>query len=131
MNPIKFTSLLIFIILTGLLSSCNTSTMQGPEKTVESYLIALVNKDGATLSNLSCADWESNALMEMDSLQAVDVKLNDLVCKVSSTENSVATVNCNGFLVATYNGENQSIDLSSKNYIVQETNSGYLVCGYK
>jgi len=104
---------------------------QEPAKIVEAYLTALVNKDGATLSSLSCADWESNALMELDSLQAVDVKLTDLACKITNTDNSNITVTCDGFLVATYNGEDQIIDLSARNYLVQETSNGYLVCGYK
>jgi len=124
---------LIFILITTiiLVTSCNSSMPQEPAKIVEAYLTALVNKDGATLSSLSCADWESNALMELDSLQAVDVKLTDLACKITNTDNSNITVTCDGFLVATYNGEDQIIDLSARNYLVQETSNGYLVCGYK
>jgi len=131
MKSIRFTLIIILFTAITLVTSCTTAIKNGPEKAVELYLSALVEKDGATLAGLSCADWEPNALMELDSLQAVEVKLTDLTCETNGAENEFTLVQCKGFLVATYNGEDQNIDLSLRRYLVQEFNSGFLVCGYK
>ena len=119
------------VALIVLVSACTPKPSDSPERSVELYLSALVEKDGASLAGLSCASWEPNALMELDSFQAVEVYLSDLSCESSGSENQFKVVKCEGFLVATYNGENQNIDLSARDYLVQESSNGYLVCGYK
>lgn len=116
-----------------LLAACGgaLSNNSSPEKVVEAYLTALVNKDNNTLSTLSCSDWESNALMELDSLQAVEVRLEGLTCSDSGSSGEFSLVKCQGSLVATYNGEDQNIDLSSRNYRVIDQDGEFLVCGYQ
>ena len=131
MKPIKITLIIVLLTLIALITSCTAVSKNGPGETVELYLTALVEKDEATLAGLSCADWEPSALMELDSLQAVEVRLSDLSCEIYGVENEFTLVQCKGFLVATYNGEDQNIDLSTRNYLIQESNSGFLVCGYK
>jgi len=99
---------------------------------VESYLNALVNKDSSTLSSLSCADWESSALLELDSLQAVETRLEALACTVESVEADGTTlVVCQGKILATYNGEDQELDLSVRTYQVVDQGGELLVCGYR
>jgi hypothetical protein len=131
MKSFKIFKNIIFLAIIILLTSCSSSVSKSPENVVESYLNALVGKDSATLSTLSCADWEASALMELDSLQAVDVKLSDLSCSLVSADDTNSVVNCTGYLIATYNGEDQKIDLSTRNYLVQEFDNTPLVCGYK
>ena len=98
---------------------------------VEDYLGALVEKNGDELSILSCAEWELNALLELDSLQAVDTRLEDLSCSISGEDNGTTLVACQGKLIATYNGEDQDLDLSVRTYQVVQQGGNWLVCGYR
>lgn len=93
---------------------------------------ALVEKNASSLASLSCADWETMALLELDSLQAVETRLDGLSCPTIKEEaDGTFSVNCTGRLLATYNNEDQEIDLSSNTYIVIEQGGEYLVCGYR
>jgi hypothetical protein len=98
---------------------------------VEDYLGALVEKNGDEISILSCAEWELNALLELDSLQAVDTRLEDLSCSVSGDDNGTTLVTCQGKLIATYNDEDQDLDLSVRTYQVIQQGGNWLVCGYR
>jgi outer membrane lipoprotein-sorting protein len=128
----KFAPILIFVcVLVMLLSACSAKASDPAAKAVENYLTALVNKDSTRLSALSCADWESNALLELDSLQAVQAKLDGLSCTTTIVDGKTSQVNCKGKIIATYNNENQELDLSVRTYQVVQQGGDYLVCGYK
>jgi hypothetical protein len=114
-----------------LLTSCGGKTADPAAKAVEGYLTALVNKDSTGLSALSCADWESSAMLELDSLQAVKTRLEGLSCSTSSADGSTSRVDCQGKILATYNGEDQALDLSARSYKVIQQGGDYLVCGYQ
>lgn len=123
-------ALLLVTIIAMLLSACGKA--QDPAaKAVEEYLTALVNKDASRLTALSCASWESNALLELDSLQAVATRLEGLSCNVTGTSGSTSEVSCQGKILATYNNEDQTLDLSVRVYQVEKQGGDYLVCGYK
>jgi len=127
----KFTPIVLLICIAALLFSACGKAANPAAKAVEDYLTALVNKDANALSTLSCADWESNALLEMDSLQAVATRLENLVCTATGTDGTTTQVNCQGKIIATYNSEDQELDLSVRTYQVVEQDGEYLVCGYK
>jgi hypothetical protein len=117
-------------IVVMLFSACGKAT-DPAAKAVEDYLTALVNKDANALSAHSCADWESNALLELDSLQAVATRLENLACSATGTDSTTTQVNCQGKILATYNNEDQQLDLSLRTYLVVQQGGEYLVCGYK
>jgi len=121
---------LLICILALLVSACGQAKDPGAQA-VENYLIALVNKDANALSALSCAHWESNAQLELDSLQAVSTRLEDLACTATGTNGTTTQVNCQGKILATYNNEDQQLDLSLRTYQVVLEGSEYLVCGYE
>jgi hypothetical protein len=98
-------------------------------RAVERYLQSLVAKDSSRLSALSCAEWEQSAQTELDSFQAVDVKLQDAVCATSGSEGGTTLVSCQGKLVATYGGEDQELDLATRTYEVVQQGGDWLVCG--
>ncbi|MRR30005.1 hypothetical protein EG834_06745 [bacterium] len=124
----RISILALFVLV--FLAACGPA--KEPEvQVVEDYLTALVEKNGDELSVLSCADWELNALLELDSLQAVDTRLEDLSCSITGTEDGTALVACQGKLIATYNGEDQDLDLSVRTYQVVEQGGNWLVCGYR
>jgi len=124
------------VILLGmlglLLCSCGTAVAStAPAATVQAYIQALIGKDKNHLSALSCADWEPTALQEMDSFQAVKTRLEGLSCKVSGTDGATTLVKCQGKIVATYNGEDQPLDLSVRTYQVVQQGGEFVVCGFR
>jgi hypothetical protein len=127
----KFTPLVVLICITATLLSACGKVADPAAKSVEDYITALVNKNANALSVLSCANWESNALLEMDSLQAVATKLENLSCTSTGTNGTTTQVVCQGKILATYNNEDQQFDLSVRTYQVVKQGSDYLVCGYQ
>ena len=110
------------------LGAC-TPKGDAPARVVEDYLQALAEKDASRLSALSCADWENSAQTELDSFQAVEVRLQDVACATSGTEGDATLVTCQGSLIATYGAEDQDLDLSGRAYQVVQDGGEWLVCG--
>jgi len=119
----------LIIILSFVLSACSTSNSNGAVDAVEGYVNALAGNDEATLSSLSCADWETSALTELDSLQAVTASVDSLSCQQSGTDGDATLVDCTGKMILSYNGEDQELDLSTRTYKVVEQDGNWLVCG--
>ena len=125
----KLFLVLILVILTNLLSACATKKDDAPAKAVEDYLNALVAKDSDRLTTLSCSDWEDDALLELDSFQAVTTRLDGMACSQTGTDGDTALVLCKGKIIATYNNEDQELDLSVRTYQVVQQDGDWLVCG--
>jgi hypothetical protein len=122
---------LLLALLAAPLSACGTGESDPAARAVEAYLRALVAKDASTLSALSCADWEAGALRELDALQTVATRLDGMQCQSQSTDGQYIFVACEGSILATYNNEDQALDLSARTYQVVEQGGDYLVCGYR
>jgi hypothetical protein len=121
---------LFILILAGIpLVACSGSGDGAPAKAVEAYLNALVAKDENVLPTLVCGDWEQDALIELDSFQAVTPRLEDAACTQTGSDGDTALVNCTGKIIATYNDEDQELDLSTRTYQVVQDNGDWLVCG--
>lgn len=126
----KFFLILIVVIVANLfLSACASRSNDAPAKAVEDYLNALVAKDSDRLTTLSCGDWEDDALLELDSFQAVTTKLDGLACTQTGSDGDTALVLCKGKIIATYNNEDQELDLSVRTYQVVQEGGDWLVCG--
>jgi hypothetical protein len=121
--------LILFLVLTAIIISACASNSDAPVKAVENYLNALVNKEADRLPSLVCGEWEEDALIELDSFQAVTATLEDVSCSQIDTDEGVALVLCNGNIVASYNNEDQRLDLSTRTYQVIEQGGDWLVCG--
>jgi len=124
----KLTFILLITLIAIPLAACASNT-DVPAKAVENYLNALVNKEADKLPTLVCGDWEEDALIELDSFQAVTAKLENLSCAQTGTDGDTSLVVCNGNIVATYNNEDQKLDLSVRTYQVVEQGGDWLVCG--
>jgi outer membrane lipoprotein-sorting protein len=123
-------SLIFLLIFTSLLlAACASNNENAPVQAVENYLNALVEKDANRLTTLSCSEWEDDALLELDSFQAVTARLEGLACEQTGTDGETALVLCNGNIVATYNDEDQQLDLSVRTYQVVQEGGDWLVCG--
>ncbi|MBL8107896.1 MAG: hypothetical protein JNJ72_20175, partial [Anaerolineales bacterium] len=74
------------LALSILLSACGASASGGATNAVESYITALATKDQAALISNSCADWEDDALIELDSFALVEVTVDGMSCAESGTD---------------------------------------------
>jgi hypothetical protein len=129
-DSVRTFSLILLIVFTSLaVSACASNNESAPAQAVESYLTALVEKDANRLTTLSCGDWEDDALLELDSFQAVTARLEGLACEQTGTDGDTTLVLCNGNIVATYNDEDQQLDLSVRTYQVVQEGGEWLVCG--
>lgn len=123
-------AILSFVILMSLsLAACGSSKTDAPAKAVENYLTALVEKKSDRVPTLVCGSWEQDALVELDSFQAVTAKLDNVSCKQTGTDGNTALVQCTGNIIATYNNEDQKLDLSTRTYQVTQEGGDWLVCG--
>jgi hypothetical protein len=122
---------LLLVIVAGALAGCAGGASNGAPQAVQAYLQALTSKDATKLANLSCKTWESQATMELDSFQAVATTLNGVACKETGKDGSNTLVSCTGKIVASYNGENQNLDLSGRTYQVTQEGGEWRVCGYR
>jgi hypothetical protein len=121
--------LLISMLASILLAACSSTNADAPAKAVEDYLNTLVAKDANRLPTLVCGDWEEDALIELDSFQAVTARLEGMACEQTGTDGDTALVLCGGSIIATYNDEDQELDLSVRTYQVVQEGGDWLVCG--
>lgn len=123
----KFTGTILFVFL---FTACQ-SAAPSPEKTLLNFLQALTDKNQAVMLSLVCPDYELDALLEFDSYALVSTTLNEADCRQISGNDDEAQIVCAGTIETSYNGELQSIDLSTRTYTVVNVESDWLVCGYK
>jgi outer membrane lipoprotein-sorting protein len=129
-DSVRTFSLILLLVFTSLaVSACASNNDNPPVQAVEAYLNALVEKDANRLTTLACGEWEEEALLELDSFQAVSARLEGLACEQTGTDGDAALVLCNGNIVATYNNEDQQLDLSVRTYQVVQEGGEWLVCG--
>lgn len=100
-------------------------------RAVEAYLSALVNGQADQLSTLSCADWESSALTELDAFQNVEAQLVDLACSETGKDGDATLVTCSGKITASYNGELQDFPLGDRVYQLVNEGGELRICGYR
>jgi hypothetical protein len=94
------------------------------------YFNAFVARDEEKMSGLICPDWETDALLEYDSFQATETKVEGLACKQSGTEGEVVLAACDGKIVARYVDQTQEFDLSQRTYRLEKVGQDWKVCGY-
>lgn len=121
--------LILFLVFTAIMISACASNTDAPAQAVENYLNALVNKEADKLPTLVCGEWEEDALIELDSFQAVTASLENVACAQTGTDGDTSLVLCTGSIVASYNGEDQQLDLSTRTYQVVPQGGDWLVCG--
>lgn len=122
--------ILLPLFILFLLAACAPAA--GPEKTVEKFIQAINAKDATTLRLQTCKEWESDALLLLDSFQAVTTTLEGLSCQQTNDDpEGRALVTCQGKLIASYNGELQEFDLSAQQYILQSFDGEWRICGTK
>lgn len=124
----RFLILSMSLLAAIVLAACSSNS-DAPARAVEVYLNALVAKDADRLPSLVCGDWEDDALIELDSFQAVEARLEAMACQQTGSDGETALVDCTGSIIATYNDEDQELDLSVRIYQVVQEDGDWLVCG--
>lgn len=127
-------SLILFlplVILFGLAGCGNKQpSSNSPAASIEAYLQALISKNADQLVQASCARWEEQSSVELDSFELVETRLDNLSCQESGTDGENKLVTCQGKILTSYNGENQEIDLSANTYIASQEDGVWKMCGY-
>jgi hypothetical protein len=127
----KWTLLLaLALFIVPMLAACAGGS-DAPAQTVLLYHEALVAKDQDQLINYACADWETSALLELDSFVSVETELVDASCQTVSEDGDTAQVTCEGSITATYNGEARDFPLSGRTFLVVQENNEWRLCGYE
>ena len=124
-------TILVMIIAALSLTACTSNNSNAPGQAVEDYLNALVAKEADRLATLSCGEWEDDALLELDSFQAVTARLEGVACEQTGTDGDIALVLCNGKIIASYDNEDQELDLSVRTYQVVQEGGEWLGCGVR
>jgi hypothetical protein len=121
--------LVLFTLVSILAVGCSGGSGDAASVT-KAYLQALVDKNENTISDLSCADWESQAKLEVESMLSVKAELKNVSCKVSGTDGDKTLVSCQGSIQFTYTNESQQLDLSQRTYEMTKEGGEWRVCGY-
>jgi len=126
------TRIVAFFLLSSLFWSIlsNLGSKKEAEIVVEQFLYALADKNEMVISNISCPEWEGEALLELDALQLVKSTLTDVNCIASGRIENGAEVSCTGNFTNSYNNEISEWDLSTYNFVVSNSNGAYLLCGF-
>ena len=124
----KFMLLCTLLLLPLMLSAC-VGSGDVPAQTMELYYQALVEKDQDRLVNLSCADWESMALLEYDSFLNVETSLENFSCQTVSQDGETARVSCQGEIAASYEGEIREFPFSGQTFLLAQEGAEWRVCG--
>ena len=129
-------SLWLFTALLSLwlgLTSCTSpnSTNESAAAGIENYLKALALKNANDLIQASCAEWEEQASVELDSFELVETRLEGLSCQVTGADGEIRLVNCQGKILTSYQGENQEVDLSKNTYMSVQEDGIWKMCGYR
>lgn len=112
-----------------LLAACG-GNVDAPAAAVEDYLQAVADKDADRLAVLSCAEWEEDAQMLLDSFAAVEVTLDEVSCQTRESQGDNAFVECSGALAVSYEGEIREFALVDEPaFHVVQASGTWLVCG--
>jgi hypothetical protein len=121
--------LIILVVTPLVLVACGGGQGSAPEA-IEAYLEAVVTQDRDGAVNLSCVDWEDQAITEIDSFEAVSAELEGVVCEETGTAGDYTLVECTGKIVVTYDTEVQELVLEGRVYQVLQDGGQWRMCGY-
>jgi hypothetical protein len=128
--PVFLVSMVIMVGCGAEGANVEPTNLTPAAQTLQSYLQALVDKNEDALVQMTCADWEANALLEFDAFGGVETSLDGLSCQQVDGGSGTATVVCQGKILASYQDEVQEFDLSGRSYQMVEQGGDWLVCGY-
>ncbi|MGW8249403.1 MAG: hypothetical protein ACWGO1_02085 [Anaerolineales bacterium] len=129
MNKSTPFTIYLLLALTAVLVGC--SNQGSAADSILNYLQALTSGNRNQLVLASCADWEAQAVTELESFSAVTVSLEDASCSESGKDGDITLVSCSGKIVANYGNEVLEIDLSERTYQAVTEGGEWRMCGYR
>ncbi|HWQ84326.1 MAG TPA: hypothetical protein VN363_07155 [Anaerolineales bacterium] len=122
----------MFLITLFALTACSGSESSATAaRGIQAYYEALVAKDSDQLVNYSCADWEAQAQLELESFGAVKAELKDLQCSATGQDGDATIVSCSGVISAAYGNEILEINLADRQYLAVYEGNEWRMCGYR
>lgn len=128
MSGVKWLVLTLALVTLLTLAAC-AGPSKAPADAVAAYWQAMVAKDSAQLSSLSCAAHEAQALITLESFGAFEPVLSDLSCEVIESSGDNASVKCSGRIEVSYGAEILTIDLSERAYTAVKEGGDWRMCG--
>lgn len=126
-------TLIVMIVLVSFvfLSACSKKNDSSEaSKPVEAFYNAIVTQNRDRISSIACAEWEKDALREVDAFMGVKSELKDFSCVVNNVEKDAATVTCKGTIAASYGTEITDFPLENRSHKVVKEQGEWRICGY-
>lgn len=123
--------MIITALIAVMMASCSSASQPGPVEAIEAYQDALVAGDVDQLVNASCADWEAQARLELDSFTAVTTEIVDRTCEQTGQDGDLTLVACTGKIKANYGAEVLEINLADRTYQAVYEGGEWRMCGYR
>lgn len=120
---------LILMAVILVLASAACAGESDPADSVEEYLRAKVEADGDKLASLACGDFEAQAAQDALSFRSVRAEIENMECQKTGEDGDAALVTCTGQIVAEYDGETRTQDLSETTYRAIEDDGEWKICG--
>jgi hypothetical protein len=124
-------AIILSVLIVWVMASCSSASQPGPVDAIEAYQDALVAGDVDQLVNASCADWEAQARLELDSFTAVTTELEDRTCGQTGQDGDFTLVACTGVIKANYGAEVLEINLADRTYQAIYEGGEWRMCGYR
>lgn len=125
-------TILLSLALILILAACSGSGgKSGAVSAVETYYRSIVEQDADQMSGVACADYEFDALLELDSFQGVKAELQDFSCQETGAEGEFTLVQCQGKIAASYGNEVRDFPLDDRVHKVKQEGGDWRVCGYE
>lgn len=122
---------IVIMLLAVGLSACSKKSDSGEAvKPVETFYNAIVSQNRDRVSSITCADWEKDALREVDAFMGVKSELKDFSCSVSESGDNEAVVTCKGSIAASYGTEITDFPLDNRSHKVIKEKGEWRICGY-
>lgn len=119
--------IMFILLLAAMLCACEPSGL--PHEVVAGYLQDMVSGDLVGAVNHACSAWEDAARTDAASFSGVEARIEGLSCQIHEDLQDLKLVLCRGKIVATYQGEDQEIQLADRIYRVEVESGEWRVCG--
>ena len=123
-------TVLLFLSITALSACSKKSSTSEAARPVEAFYQAIVSQERNRIGSIACADWEKEALREVDAFMGVKSELKDFSCSVSEESDSSASVICKGAIAASYGAEITDFPLENRVHKVIKEQGEWRICGF-
>ncbi len=127
----KFLALLFVLLLAAGLAGCSKKSEKSEAvRPVEAFYDAIVTQNRDRVGSIACAEWEKDALREVDAFMGVKSELKDFSCTVTEENGDQAVVTCKGKIAASYGAEITDFPLDGRTHKVIKEQGEWRICGY-